>query len=108
MVKQTLLLDEAVKVALDFASADGQTLVIVAADHETGGLTIRTKSWGDKAETPYPVWSHDGHTGTPVPVYAYGPQALIFAGVYDNTEIPKKFARLLGIMPFPKSLSDKE
>lgn len=107
MVKQTLLLDEAVKVALDFASADGQTLVIVAADHETGGLTIKTKSWGDKAKVPYPAWSHDGHTGTPVPIYAYGPQAHIFTGVYDNTEVPKKLARLLGINLFPKAVSDK-
>lgn len=107
MIKQTLLFDEAVKVALDFASADGQTLVIVAADHETGGLTIKTKSWGDKGKAPYPVWSHDGHTGTPVPIYAYGPHAHIFTGVYDNTDVPKKFAELLGITPFPKVFLEK-
>ncbi|MFA5251023.1 MAG: alkaline phosphatase [Phycisphaerae bacterium] len=107
MVKQTLLFDEAVKVALDFASADRRTLVIVAADHETGGLTIRTKTYGDKTKTSYPVWSHDNHTGTPVAIYAYGPGAHIFTGVYDNTEIPKKLARLLGINQFPKTISDK-
>jgi alkaline phosphatase len=108
MVKQTLLLDEAVKVALDFASADGHTLVIVSADHETGGLTIKTRSWGAKAKAPYPAWSHDGHTGTPVPIYAYGPMASVFAGVYDNTDVPKKFARLLGIESFPKVLSNED
>ncbi|MBN1391862.1 MAG: alkaline phosphatase [Sedimentisphaerales bacterium] len=108
MVKQTLLLDEAVKVALDFASADGRTLVIVAADHETGGLTIKSKSYGAKAKAAYPAWSHDGHTGAPVPIYAYGPQADMFTGVYDNTEIPKKFAKLLGITPFPKAISDEK
>ncbi|MDD5063273.1 MAG: alkaline phosphatase [Phycisphaerae bacterium] len=108
MVKQTLLFDEAVKVALDFASADGQTLVIVVADHETGGLTIRTKTYGEKAKAPYPVWSHDNHTGIPVPIYAYGPQAHIFTGVYDNTDVPRKFAKLLGITPFPKVFSEKQ
>jgi alkaline phosphatase len=108
MVKQTLLFDEAVKVALDFASADGRTLVIVAADHETGGLTFKSKSYGAKSQAAYPAWSHDGHTGTPVPIYAYGPQANIFTGVYDNTEIPKKFAKLLGITPFPKAISDEK
>jgi alkaline phosphatase len=108
MVKQTLIFDEAVKVALDFASVDGQTLVIVAADHETGGLTIRTKTYGEKAKAPYPAWSHDNHTATPVPIYAYGPQAHIFTGVYDNTEVPKKLAKLLGIAPFPKVLPDEK
>lgn len=107
MIKQTLLFDEAVKVALDFASADGQTLVIVTADHETGGLTIRTRTYGGKGKEAYPAWSHDNHTGTPVPIYAYGPQAYIFTGVYDNTDVPKKCAKLLGITPFPKALSDE-
>jgi alkaline phosphatase len=108
MIRQTLLFDEAVKVSLDFASADGQTLVVVTADHETGGLTIKTKSYGAKAKATYPAWSHDGHTGAPVAVYAYGPQALIFAGVYDNTEVPRKFAKLLGITQFPKVISEKQ
>lgn len=107
LVRQTLLFDEAVKVALDFAEADGQTLVVVTADHETGGLTIRTKTYGGKAQALYPAWSHDNHTGTPVPIYAYGPGANIFAGVYDNTAVPKKFAELLGITSFPKVLSEK-
>lgn len=107
LVKQTLIFDDAVKVALDFAEADGQTLVVVVADHETGGLTIRTRTYGGKAQEAYPAWSHDNHTGTPVPIYAYGPQAFVFTGVYDNTEVPKKLAKLLGITPFPKAVSDE-
>jgi alkaline phosphatase len=85
---------------VDFAMQDGRTLVIVTADHETGGLTIPE---GAK-ESPDPAvhWSTKGHTGSPVPIGAMGPGATTFAGMQDNTEIPRKIARLLGITPFPR------
>ena len=99
-VRQTLLFDEAVKIAIDFALRDGHTLVIVTADHETGGMTIPGGSL--KGTDVEPKWSTKGHSGTPVPVYALGPQAERFAGVYDNTEITKRLAPLLGIRPWPQ------
>jgi len=99
-VRQTLLFDEAVKAAIDFALADGHTLVLVTADHETGGLTLHD---GDTKEAKV-KWSTKGHTGTPVPLFALGPNAEQFAGVYDNTEIPKRLAPLLGIRPWPQPL----
>jgi len=99
-VRQTLLFDEAVKAAIDFALADGRTLVLVTADHETGGLTIPGGSLkGTDAEVK---WSTKSHTGTPVPIFALGPNAERFAGVYDNTEIPRRLAQLLGIRPWPQ------
>jgi alkaline phosphatase len=49
-------------------------------------------------------WATKGHSAMPVPVYAYGPDSKIFAGVYDNTKIPQKIARLLKIKPFPRKL----
>ncbi|MBW8003082.1 MAG: alkaline phosphatase [Planctomycetes bacterium] len=101
VVKQLIDFDEAVKVAVDFASRDGQTLVIVTADHETGGLTITGGDLEGKLDLNF---STGGHTGVPLPVYAFGPGAEEFGGVHDNTEIPKKFADFLGIKPFPKKL----
>ncbi len=94
-IKQTLLLDQAVKTALDFAVADGNTLVIVTADHETGGLTRHDDSF---------KWTIKGHTATAVPVYAFGPGAGLFSGSMDNTDIPKKIASLMGINDFPKMM----
>ena len=100
-VKKTLLFDEAVKAAIDFALKDKHTLVIVTADHETGGLTI--KKGGDlQGRNLNLKWTTRGHTGLPVPIYAFGPAAGTFTGVYDNTEVPKKIAKLLGIKSFPQ------
>jgi alkaline phosphatase len=85
--------DRTVGEALRFADEDGETLVIVTADHETGGLTLLDGSiangyvWGN--------FSTNDHTGTPVPVFAYGPHAGDFRGVYPNTEIFKKLLALI-------------
>ena len=102
-IRQTLLFDQAVQVAVDFALRDGHTLVIVTADHETGGLTYIE---GAKA-SPDPAirWSVKGHTGAPVLIGAMGPGAAAFAGVQDNTDIPKKIARLLKITRFPRPVN---
>lgn len=100
VVRQVLLFDQAVEAAIDFALKDGKTLVIVAADHETGGLTL---SSGDK-RGPGAHWASKGHTGTPVPLWALGPGAKRFAGVCDNTDIPTRIAQLLDIRPFPQAM----
>ncbi len=99
-LRLVLCFDEAVKSAVDFALKDGQTLVVATADHETGGLTINDGSLkGDNLDVH---WSTKKHSCLPVPLYALGPNADMFSGVYDNTEVPKKFAQLLGIKSFPK------
>ena len=104
-VRQTLLFDQAVAAAVAFALIDGGTLVIVTADHETGGLTLVGAGNEDKGDTELTVrWSTKGHTGSPVPLYALGPGAAQFAGVCDNTDIPRKIARLLDLQPFPRPL----
>jgi alkaline phosphatase len=111
-IRQVLLFDLAVKEAIDFAIRDGKTLVIVTADHETRGLTIAESKpnskiinfiWAIDANTVY-FGPTDGHTGQPVPVFAFGPAAQKFSGTYDNTEIPKKIAPLLGIKNFPQKI----
>lgn len=102
MIRQTLLFDEAVREALEFAEEDRRTLVIVTADHDTGGSAINAGSLsGDQLELG---WTTTGHSGIQLPVYAYGPGSEMFVGVYDNTEIPKYFSRLLKFRDFPRLL----
>jgi alkaline phosphatase len=96
-VDETLDFDEAVGVALDFAKKDGHTLVVITADHETGGVTIIS---GDRAaHTVNLAFSTKNHTAVMVPVYAFGPSAEKFAGSYDNTDIFKKIFTSYGFTP---------
>jgi alkaline phosphatase len=94
LVDETLDFDKAVGVALDFAKNDGQTLVIVTADHETGGVTI---VGGDRATHTVKLnFSTKDHTAVMVPVYAFGPGAEKFTGIYENTELFKKILNSYG------------
>jgi alkaline phosphatase len=99
VVRQMLLFDLATKAAVDFAASDGQTLVIVTADHDTGGLVINA-AHPQTGELEL-SWSTKSHTALPVPLFAFGPKAELFGGTCDNTDIPKKIAELLGIKSFP-------
>ena len=82
MIDEVLDFDRCVAMALDFAKRDGNTLVIVTADHETGGLTLPAE--GKKTKD---VWTSSDHTGVPVPVYSFGQGAENFTGVMQNTDI---------------------
>ena len=95
VVGEMLDFDRAAKIAFDFAERDGQTLVIVMADHETGGMSITDGNLQTGELTTH--FSSTGHTGVPVPVYAFGPGAERFSGVYENTEIFSKVMELLRI-----------
>jgi len=99
VIRQVLLFDEAVKIALDFAEENKDTLVVVTADHETGGLAIVSGNL-DGSGLGF-GWARKEHTAVQVPVYAFGPQALLFMGVQDNTDLAKKFGIALGIGNFP-------
>ncbi|MFI3328247.1 MAG: alkaline phosphatase [Rikenellaceae bacterium] len=91
-LEETLDFNKAVKIAFDFADENPGTLVLVFADHETGGLTLPAK--GNETQTRF---STGGHTAAMIPLYAYGAGASSFYGVMDNTEIPKRIAKLLEI-----------
>lgn len=105
MIRQLVLFDEAVKAGMDYALKDKKTLVLVTADHETGGLTINGGTLdGKKLELS---WSTFNHTGVPVPLFAFGPAALKFTGLQDNTEIPRKIGRLIGLSNFPQNLNPR-
>jgi alkaline phosphatase len=92
MVRQLLLFDMAVKEAIEFAARDRHTLVVVTADHETGGLTLKKNS-SDSRQVKAD-WSSKDHTGADVPLYAYGPGAVRFSGAMDNTDLFGRLADL--------------
>ncbi len=79
--------DRAIKVALDFAERDGNTLVIVTADHETGGLALSGNE-EDKTQNKIEAkFTTKNHTGVMVPVYSYGPGSEKLEGIFENTFI---------------------
>lgn len=95
IVNEMLDFDRAIGKALDFAAKDGETLIIVTADHETGGLAL---TGGDmKTGMVKGSYSTSDHTAIMVPVFAYGPGAELFSGIQENTDIPKKIISLLGL-----------
>ena len=87
--------DKAVGVALEFAEKDNETLIIVTADHETGGLAITGGSITNHTVTG--TFASKGHTGVMVPIFSYGPNAERFSGIHDNTFFLKEFLELLKI-----------
>lgn len=94
LVDEVLDFDQAVGMALDFAERDGHTLVVVTADHETGGVSLTGGSMKDHSvEIDFAVGEH---TAIMLPVYAYGPGAEKFTGIYDNTDIFKKIKSAFG------------
>lgn len=93
VVEEGIDFDEAVGAALKFADENGETLVIITADHETGGATLPQGNIL-KGLVEMEFSTHD-HTGVPVPIFAYGPHAGEFRGVYENTEVFHKIVRLI-------------
>ncbi|HEY3298907.1 MAG TPA: alkaline phosphatase [Armatimonadota bacterium] len=87
-------LDSALRSAVEYAKKDRRTLVVVTADHETGGLAVQDAD-GNTVRLK-PGWVTTSHTGNMVAVYAFGPGSERFSGTHDNTEFPKIFADLWG------------
>lgn len=86
-ISETLDFDRAVGEVLAFAKKRGNTMVIVTADHETGGMAIQKGSKKGRIKTEFTT---NGHTAALVPVYAFGPNAELFGGIYENTAIYHK------------------
>lgn len=88
LVEEMRDFNKTLNVVLDFAEKDQNTLVIVTADHETGGLTFIDPD-GKYTRTDF-KWSTGSHSAIFVPVFSYGPGAEKFSGILDNTDIIKK------------------
>ena len=89
---ETLSFDLAVAEALRFADSNGETLVVVTAHHETGGLTV--VDGDERTGRVMGLYVSDDHSPAMLPVFAYGPGADRFCGVYFNTEIARRIREL--------------
>ncbi|RJR18823.1 MAG: hypothetical protein C4581_05745, partial [Nitrospiraceae bacterium] len=85
---ETVEFENAVQTVLVWAQGKSDTLILVTADHETGGLLV-TQNNG-QGVFPTVSWSTSGHTGVNVGIYAAGENAQLFTGTIDNTDIYAK------------------
>jgi alkaline phosphatase len=94
---QTELWDfnDCINEVLNWAEKQKDVLVIVTADHETGGLALTENRTDKKAFIP--KYTYNEHTGIMVPVFAFGPGSENFSGIYDNTAIFIKLKNLLDL-----------
>ena len=92
LVEEMIDFNNAINAVLDYAEKDGNTLVVVTADHETGGLTIIDPE-GKYTRTDF-KFSTPSHSAVFVPVFAFGPGAENFSGIMDNTEIISKIMEI--------------
>lgn len=113
MVQAIYEFDKAIAVAYEFYKKyPKETLIVVTADHGTGGIALNSKpnweklekAWLDAGKTNKlnskenkklndecnVEWTTGGHTGEPVPVFAIGKGAEKFSGRMDNTEFKVK------------------
>ena len=95
LMKETLDFDQTIGAVMKWAEQDGETLVVVTADHETGGMTVHGGELAEGKVTCH--FSSTDHTGTMVPVYAYGPGSELFTGFYSNTDVYWKIKYLMGM-----------
>ncbi len=94
VVSEFIEYDKIIDLALDFADTHPNTLVVITADHETGGLAIQPES---KMDSLSYAFTSTYHTGTMIPVFAYGQGAEDFGGIYENTAIFDKIKLALDL-----------
>lgn len=109
-IAQAKIFDDAVAEALEFAKKDGNTLVVVSADHETGGLGLLANN---RTEAKSPIvgkyeWTTGNHSSSYVPIYAYGPGAERLTGVHQNTDIFAVVMDVLGMEEDELPMKDTE
>lgn len=104
IIQETLDFDKTIGVALDFAKADGNTLVIVTADHETGGFSLSAATVFGQGDYSHiaPSFSTGNHSAALIPVFAYGPGADHFMGIYQNNDIFMKMIDASRMTAHPK------
>ena len=93
MISELIDLDNTLGRLMAYAQKDQNTLIVVTGDHATGGLALSADQ-GDY-NTIKPTFSSTGHNADWIPVFAYGPGAELFSGVYENTMIFHKIKSLL-------------
>jgi alkaline phosphatase len=99
LLEQVRGYDQAIAKAIQYALNDEETLIVATADHETGGLTL-INGHEDRDEMEI-IWTTSHHTGVQVPLFAFGPRAMEFTGVWQNIQIGQKMADILNLGTFP-------
>ena len=89
MIEEMQEFDKTLKALIAYVDAHPNTLLVVTADHETGGTGVAYKSYEvNQPEGLHLNFSTKGHTGTVVPIFAYGAGAEKFRGIFQNRELP--------------------
>ena len=100
MIREFKDFDLTIKDLINFVTANKDTLLLITADHETGGLQLMKQ----KDDSFIVQWGTGSHTGVPVGVYAYGPGSQNFSGVMDNTDI---FYKILEVLDYQDLTTSK-
>ena len=81
----------AIEVAVEYAKSHEGTLVVVTADHETGGLSIVSAdaNFNLSEQGVEYRWTTNGHSGAMIPIYLYGTAHESINGIVENTDIAK-------------------
>lgn len=93
MLNGVMELDGALRLCLEFAGSHPDTLILVTADHECGGLALNPTRDPQSVQL---AWTTKDHTSQWVPIFAIGPGAERFGGVIDNTDIAHTIDELMG------------
>lgn len=94
IISEMIDFDKTIGAVMDFAKENGETLVLVTSDHETGGFALNV---GSTDSDLIGAFTTTEETGTLLPVFAYGPGAKIFSGLYENTAIYQKMRQALDL-----------
>lgn len=92
VITELLDFDKAIGEVIEWIKKDGETLLVITADHETGGFAIN----GGTPDSLKIAFTTKNHTGTLIPVFAMGPGQELFSGIYENTAIYDKMRKALG------------
>ena len=89
MIEEMQEFDNTLQTLIAYVNEHPNTLLVVTADHETGGTGVAYKSHEvNHPEGLHLNFSTKGHTGTVVPVFAYGAGAEKFRGIFQNRDLP--------------------
>ena len=96
MIAEMKEFDALLRQLVAYVDQHQETLLVVTADHETGGTWLNYTGYEVGGSSPVAMsYSTRGHSGVVVPIFAYGEGAEAFAGVMKNTDIPKKIEQLM-------------
>jgi alkaline phosphatase len=94
LIAELIDFDDAVGAGIDFAEENRTTLIVVTADHETGGFAVHDGSVPNR-QVAATAFTTTGHTAAMVPLFAYGPGSNSLSGIQDNARVGQTLIELL-------------